>query len=146
MPYSLLMKLLRLCTLGFVTKCFLIFIVDEVKNFATNIFFKLVCQSCTGSRVPLVSHILDSVQKGWHSYIEDSEVLKWQKISVISSSMGIIESRDKGFVLYLKRLFTIVNCFSGKFPLKFFTMKLVCFISFLGNHILSYLIFCCAWY
>ena len=29
--------------LGFVTKCFLIFIVDEVKDFAANIFFKLVC-------------------------------------------------------------------------------------------------------
>ena len=27
---------------GFVTKCFLIFIVDEVKNFAVSIFFKLV--------------------------------------------------------------------------------------------------------
>ena len=25
-----------------VTKCFLIFIVDEVKNFAANIFFRLV--------------------------------------------------------------------------------------------------------
>ena len=55
---------------GFVTKCFLIFIVDEVKNFAANIFFKLVCQSCTRSRASLVSHILGSVQKGWHSYIE----------------------------------------------------------------------------
>ena len=28
---------------GFVTKCFLIFIVNEVKNFVANIFFKLVC-------------------------------------------------------------------------------------------------------
>ena len=28
---------------GFITKCFLIFIVDEVKNFAVSIFFKLVC-------------------------------------------------------------------------------------------------------
>ena len=28
---------------SFVTKCFLIFIVDKVKNFAANIFFKLVC-------------------------------------------------------------------------------------------------------
>ena len=28
---------------GFVTKCFLIFIVDEVKNFVANIFFILVC-------------------------------------------------------------------------------------------------------
>ena len=51
--------------------------------------------------------------------------------------MGIVESRDKGFVLDLKLLFTIVNCFSGRFPLKFFTVKLVCFIGFPG---LSYLV------
>ena len=56
---------------GFVTKCFLIFIVDEVKNFAVSIFFKLVCQSCTRSRASLVSHVLGSVQKGWRSYIEE---------------------------------------------------------------------------
>ena len=43
---------------AFVTKCFLIFIVNEVKNFAANIFFKLVCQSHTGSRASLVSHVL----------------------------------------------------------------------------------------
>ena len=41
MPYSLWKKLLHLCALG-VTKCLLIFIVDEVKNFTANIFFKLV--------------------------------------------------------------------------------------------------------
>ena len=56
---------------GFVTKCFLIFIVDEVKNFAVNIFFKLVCQSCIGSHVSLVSHVLRSVQKWQRSYIEE---------------------------------------------------------------------------
>ena len=56
---------------GFVTKCFLIFIVDEVKNFATNIFFKLVCQSRTRSRASLISHILGSMQKGCRSYIEE---------------------------------------------------------------------------
>ena len=64
---------------GFVTKCFLIFIVDEVKNFAANIFFQLVCQSRTGSRASLVSHVLRSVQKGWHSNIEEfrgSEVIE----------------------------------------------------------------------
>ena len=65
---------------GFVTKCFLIFIVDEVKNFTANIFFKLVCQSHTGSRASLVSHVLGSMhQKGWHSYIEEfrgSEVVE----------------------------------------------------------------------
>ena len=64
---------------SFVTKCFLIFIVDEVKNFAANIFFKLVCQSRTGSGASLVSHVLGSMQqKGWHSYIKkfrDSEAV-----------------------------------------------------------------------
>ena len=64
----------------FVTKCFLIFIVDEVKNFAANIFFKLVCQSHTGSRASLVSHVLGSVhKKGWRLYIEEfkgSEVVE----------------------------------------------------------------------
>ena len=44
--------------------------------------------------------------------------------------MGIVESRDKDFVLDLKLLFTIVDCFSGRFPLRFFTVKLVYFIGF----------------
>ena len=50
------------CTLqGFTTKYFLIFIIDEVKNFAANnIFFKLVSQSRTGIHA-----------KGWRSYIEE---------------------------------------------------------------------------
>ena len=65
---------------GFVTKCFLIFIVDEVKNFAANIFFKLVSQSHIRSRASLVSHVLGFVQqKGWRSYIEEfkgSEVIE----------------------------------------------------------------------
>ena len=55
----------------FVTKCFLIFIVDEVKNFAANILFKSACQSRIRSRASLVSHVLGSVQKGWRSYIEE---------------------------------------------------------------------------
>ena len=46
---------------GFVTKCFLIFIVDEVKNFATNIFFQLVIEVA----------YWDSCIKRWHSYIEE---------------------------------------------------------------------------
>ena len=50
--------------------------------------------------------------------------------------MGIVESRDKGFVLDLKLPFTIVDCFSGRFPPRFFTVKLVCFIGF---YELSYL-------
>ena len=55
----------------------------------------------------------------------------------MSSSTGIVESRDKGFVLDLKLFFTIVNCFSGRFPPRFFTVKLVCFIGFPGS---SYLV------
>ena len=120
-----------------VTKCFLIFIVDEVKNFAANIFFKLVCQSHIKSRASLVSHVLRSVQKGGIHILKSSKVLKRQNVSAVSSFKGIVESRDKDFVLDLKLLFTIVDCFSGKFPPRFFTVKLVYFIIFLG---LSYLV------
>ena len=94
---------------GFVTKCFLNFIVDEMKNFVANIFFKLVSQSCTGSRTSLVSHVLGSVQQGGVHILKSSEVLKRQKISAVSSSTGIVESKNKGFVLDLKLLFTIVD-------------------------------------
>ena len=50
----------------------------------------------------------------------------------MSSSTGIVESRDKGFVLDLKFLFTIVDYFLGRFPSRFFTVKLVGFIGFPG--------------
>ena len=55
--------------------------------------------------------------------------------------MGIVESRDKGFVLDLKLLFTIVDCFSGRFLPRFFTVKLVCFIGFPRPSYLVLLIF-----
>ena len=60
----------------------------------------------------------------------------------MSLSTGIVESRDKGFVLDLKLLFTIVNCFLGRFPLRFFfTVKLVCFIGFPRSSYLVLFIF-----
>ena len=55
--------------------------------------------------------------------------------------MGIIESRDKSFVLDLKLLFTIVDCFSRRFLPRFFTVKLVCFIGFPGSSYLALFIF-----
>ena len=55
--------------------------------------------------------------------------------------MGIVESRDKSFVLDLKLLFTIVDCFLGRFLPRFFTVKLVCFIGFLGSLYLVLFIF-----
>ena len=59
----------------------------------------------------------------------------------MSSSIGIVESKDKSFVLDLKLLFIIVNCFSGKFPPRFLTVKLVCFIGFPGSSYLVLFIF-----
>ena len=59
----------------------------------------------------------------------------------MSSSTGIVESRDKGFELDLKLLFIIVNCFSGRFPPEFFTVKLVGFIGFPGSSYLVLFIF-----
>ena len=69
--------------------------------------------------------------------LKSLEDLKQYKVSIVNSSTRIIESRDKSFVLDLKLVFTIVNSFSGRFPPKFFTVKLVCFISFRGS---SYLV------
>ena len=59
----------------------------------------------------------------------------------MSSFTGIVEFRDKSFVLDLKLLFTIVDCFTGRFPLRFFTVKLVGFIGFLGSSYLVLFIF-----
>ena len=83
---------------GFVTKCFLIFIVDKVKNFAANIFFQLVIKSRTRIRTIDQSRTGIRASKGGVHILKSSEVLKWQKVSAVSSSTGIVESRTK--VLY----------------------------------------------
>ena len=123
---------------GFITKCFLIFIVDEVKNFAANYLPKLVIKLHTRIRTIGQSRTGIRASKGGIHILKSSEVLKQQKVSVVSSSTGIVKSRDKDFILGLKLLFTIVDCFREGFPLGFFTVKLVCFISFIGS---SYLVF-----
>ena len=64
----------------------------------------------------MVSHILGSMQKGGVHILKSSEVLKWWKVSVVSLSTGIVESRDKSFVLDLKLLFTIEIAFQEGFP------------------------------
>ena len=55
--------------------------------------------------------------------------------------MGIVVSRDKSFVLDLKILFTIMDCFSERSPPRFFTVKLVCFIGFPESSYLVLFIF-----
>ena len=59
----------------------------------------------------------------------------------MSSSTRIVESRNNGFVLALKLLFTIVDCISGRFPPMFFTVKLVGFIGFPESSYLVLFIF-----
>ena len=54
--------------------------------------------------------------------------------------MRIAEFMDKGFVLDLKLLFTIVNCFSGRFPPRFFYCEISLFHWFSWITI-SYLIY-----
>ena len=126
---------------GFVTKCFLIFILDEVKNFAANIFFQLVFRSRTRIHAIDQSRTGICASKGDVHILKSSEVLKRQKVSAVSSSTGIVESRDKDFVLDLKLLFTIVDCFLRRFPPRFFTVKLVGFIGFPGSSYLVLFIF-----
>ena len=55
--------------------------------------------------------------------------------------MEIVESRDKSFVLNLKLLFTIMNCFSGRFSPRSFIVKLVCFSGFPESSYLVLFIF-----
>ena len=125
----------------FVTKCFLIFIIDEVKNFATNIFFKLVSQSRTGSRAYLVNHVLGFVQKGWCSYFKDfrdSEAIEGFCCGFIYGDCGVqgqrFCTRSKTSLYYSGLLYRKVS------P-RFFTMKLVCFIGFPGSSYLVLFIF-----
>ena len=126
---------------GFVTKYFLILIVDEVKNFATNIFFKLVSQSHIGSCVSLISHVLKSVQKGWRSYIEefrDSEAVESFYCKFIYEDCIIQGQR---FCIRSKTSLYYSGLLFGKVSSQIFTVKQVCFIGFLGSSYLVLFIF-----
>ena len=79
MPYSLQKEATASLRLrGFVTKCFLIFIVNEVKNFAANIFLKLVSESRTEIRAKELVTYWDLCNKkvGVH-ILKSLEVSKW---------------------------------------------------------------------
>ena len=83
----------------------------------------------------------DPCKRGGVHILKSSEVLKQWKVFAVSSSMRIVESRDKGFVLDLKLLFTIVYCFLGRFPPRFLIVKLLCFIGFPGSSYLVLFVF-----
>ena len=80
-------------------------------------------------------------QIGWCSYIEEFRGSKAVKGFCCKFIYRIVESRDKGFVLDLKLLFIIMDCFLERFPPMFFTVKLVCFISFPRSSYLILFIF-----
>ena len=56
---------------SFVTKCFLIFIVDEVKNFAANNLLQLVTEVVYQDPRNWLVTYWDSCIKRWRSYIEE---------------------------------------------------------------------------
>ena len=89
-----------------------------------------------------MKHICPNKKDGVH-ILKSLEVLKRLKVSAVSSSTAIVESRDKSFVLDLKLFFTIVDCFLGRFPPRFFTVKLVYFVGFPRSSYLVLFIFCC---
>ena len=60
---------------GSVTKCFLIFIVDEVKNFAVNILFQLMIKSRTKICTVGQSHIGIRASQGGVHILKSSGVL-----------------------------------------------------------------------
>ena len=64
----------------------------------------------------MVSHVLESVQKDDVHILKSTEVLKQWKVSNISSSMEIVESRDKGFVTKCFLIFIVdeVENFAAK--------------------------------
>ena len=78
-----------------------------MKNFAANNLLQVG---------ELVTYWDPCNKKGGVHILKSLEVLKRLKVSTVSSSTGIVESRDKGFILDLKLLFAIADCFSGRFP------------------------------
>ena len=65
---------------GFVTMCFLIFIVDEVKNFLVNNLLQV-------GKLVMYWNLCN--KKGGVHILKSSEVLKQQKVSAVSSSTGL---------------------------------------------------------
>ena len=125
----------------FVTKYFLIFIVNEVKNFTANNLlqvgeFVMYQEPCIfgQSRNGICA-------KGWCSYIEEfrgSEVVEGFYCKFI---YGDCRVQGQKFCIRSETSLYYRNCFSRRFPPRFFTVKLVCFIDFPGSSYLVLFIF-----
>ena len=129
--------------LGFVTKYFLIFIIDEVKNFAANNIFKLlelvtywelctIGQSCTGIRA-----------KRRCSYIEKFRGSEAAEGFCCKFLYGDCRVWGQRFCTKSETSLYYSELFFRKGPPKFLTVKLVFSLVFLSHHILFYLLFRC---
>ena len=149
MPYSLKKKLLCLCSLGFCNQVFLDLHCWWNEEFCSQQSSSSWWLSRVLGSAQLVSHTGIRASKGGVHILKSSEVLNRYKVSVVSSSTRIVKSRNNGFVLDLKLLFTIVDCLSGRFLPGFLLWNWLVSLVFLGYHILSYLFFRCmilTWY
>ena len=116
---------------GFVIKCFLIFIVDEVKNLATYNLLQ-VGVLATYWEPCIIGQLHTRIRtKRWHSYIEefrDSEAVEGFCCKFI---YGDYRVQGQKFCIRSKTSFYYSELLSGKVsPQVFFFVKLVCFISF----------------
>ena len=115
---------------GFVIKCFLIFIVDEVKNFTANNFLQ-VCVLVTYQKPCIIGQSCTGIYaKGWYSYIEEfrgSEAVDGFCYKFIYEDCRVqgqrFCTRSETSLYYSGLLF-------GKVSPRIFTVKLVYFIGF----------------
>ena len=115
---------------GFVIKCFLIFIVNEVKNFAANNLLQ-VCVLVMYQKPCIIGQSRTRIRaKGWHSYIEEfrgSEAVDGFCYKFIYMDCRVQEqrfcTRSETSLYYSGLLF-------GKVSPRIFTVKLVYFIGF----------------
>ena len=106
------------CALGFCNQV----LFDEVKNFTTNNIFKLL---------QLITY--QDLCKMWHFYIEGfrgSEALEGFYCKFIYENCRV---QGQKFCTRSETSLYYSELLLGRFPLRFFTVELICFIGFLGS-------------
>ena len=129
---------------GFVTKCFLIFIVDEVKNFAANNLLQVSVLVTYWELCIIGQSRTEICAKRWRSYTKKfrgSEAIEDFYCKFIYKDCRV---QGQNFCTKFETSLYYSGLLSKKVSPQVFIVKLVCFIGFPGHHILSYLLFRCA--
>ena len=79
---------------GFVTMCFLIFIIDEVKNFTANNNHSS-CWSQSRTRICAKELVINVCNKGKQATTRSSPIGYWSKSSIVSWYFGIGQDNGK---------------------------------------------------